>query len=248
VEREELVLYYQPIFDLGSKEVWGVEALVRWKHPELGLLSPAEFVELAEETGLIGPLGRWVLNAACRRTKGWQQSYPRSAPLRVIVNFSTKQLRHPSCVEDIEEALRESGLGARSLSLDVTESAFINALEHNALLLKRIEELGVGICIDDFGTGYSSLSYLKRLPANVLKIDKSFVKGLGEDEEDTAIVGMVVELAHTLGMKVIAEGVESDRQSALLEEMGCDMAQGFYFAEPLPAEEASEFLAEKRVP
>jgi diguanylate cyclase (GGDEF)-like protein/PAS domain S-box-containing protein len=242
LEREELVLYYQPIFELGSQEVWGVEALVRWKHPERGLLDPAEFVELAERTGLIGPLGRWVLNEACRRTKGWQQSYPRSAPLRVIVNFSAKQLRHPSCVEDIEEALRESGLGARSLSLDVTESAFVGALEDNALLIQRIENLGVGISIDDFGTGYSSLSYLKRLPANVLKIDKYFVKGIGKDDEDTAIVRMVVELAHTLGMKVIAEGVETNGQVALLEEMGCDMAQGFHFERPLPHEAASEFL------
>jgi len=215
---------------------------VRWKHPERGLLGPAEFVELAEETGLIGPLGRWVLNEACRRTKGWQQNFPRSAPLRVIVNFSAKQLRHPSCVEDIEGALRESGLGARSLSLDVTESAFVDALENNALRLQRIENLGVGICIDDFGIGYSSLSYLKRLPADVLKIDKSFVKGLGENAEDTAIAGMVVELAHTLGMEVIAEGVETKGHVALLEEMGCDMAQGFHFERPLPHEAASEFL------
>ena len=242
VEREELVLYYQPIFDFGSQEVWGVEALVRWKHPERGLLEPAEFVALAEGTGLIGSLGRWVLNEACRRTKGWQQNFPRSAPLRVIVNFSAKQLRHPSCVEDIEEALRESGLGARSLSLDVTESAFVDALENNALRLQRIENLGVGICIDDFGIGYSSLSYLKRLPADVLKIDKSFVKGLGENAEDTAIAGMVVELAHTLGMEVIAEGVETNGHVALLEEMGCDMAQGFHFERPLPHEAASEFL------
>ena len=181
VEREELVLHYQPIFDFGSKEVWGVEALVRWKHPERGLLTPTEFVALAEETGLIVPIGRWVLNEACRRTKGWQQSYPRSAPLRVIVNFSAKQLRHPGCEEIIREALASSGLGAESLRLDVTESAFIDALEGNALTLQRIENLGVGICIDDFGTGYSSLSYLKRLPADVLKIDKSFVKGLGEN-------------------------------------------------------------------
>jgi diguanylate cyclase (GGDEF)-like protein/PAS domain S-box-containing protein len=242
VEREELVLHYQPIFDFGSRDVWGVEALVRWKHPERGLLGPTEFVALAEETGLIVPVGRWVLNEACRRTKGWQQSHPRSAPLRVIVNFSAKQLRHPSCVEDIEEALRRSGLGAESLSLDITESAFIDALEGNALVLQRIENLGVGICIDDFGTGYSSLSYLKRLPADALKIDKSFVEGLGETVEDTAIAGMVVELAHTLGMEVIAEGVETEEQVALLEKMGCDMAQGFHFERPLPDEAAAEFL------
>jgi diguanylate cyclase (GGDEF)-like protein len=242
LEREELVLHYQPIFEFGSREVWGAEALVRWKHPERGLLGPAEFIALAEETGLIVPMGRWVLNEACRWTKELQQSHPRSAPLRVIVNFSAKQMQHPSCVEDIEEALRRSGLGAESLSLDITESAFIDALESNTLALQRIENLGVGICIDDFGTGYSSLSYLKRLPADVLKIDKSFVGGLGQNVEDTAIAGMVVELAHTLGMEVIAEGVETGEQVAFLEEMGCDMAQGYHFEWPLPAEAATEFL------
>jgi diguanylate cyclase (GGDEF)-like protein/PAS domain S-box-containing protein len=242
VERKELVLHYQPIFDFGSKEVWGVEALVRWKHPERGLLEPAEFVALAEQTGLIGPIGRWVLNEACRWTKRWQQSYPRSAPLRVIVNFSAMQLRHPGGAETIREALASSGLRAESLRLDVTESAFIDAFEGNALVLERIENLGVGVCIDDFGTGYSSLSYLKRLPADVLKIDKSFIKGLEENDEDTAIAGMVIELAHTLGMKVIAEGVETDGQGAILEEMGCDMAQGFHFESPLPPEAISEIL------
>jgi diguanylate cyclase (GGDEF)-like protein/PAS domain S-box-containing protein len=245
VEREELVLYYQPIFEFGSQEVWGVEALVRWKHPERGLLGPTEFIALAEETGLIGPIGRWVLNEACRRTKGWQQSYPRSASLRVIVNFSATQLHHPGGEETIREALASSGLGTESLSLDVTESTFIDAVKGDALILERIENLGVGICVDDFGTGYSSLSYLKRLPADVLKIDKSFVKGIGEDDEDTAIARMVVELAHTLGMKVIAEGVETKEQVALLEEMGCDMAQGFHFERPLPPEVVSEILLDR---
>jgi diguanylate cyclase (GGDEF)-like protein len=197
VEREEFVLHYQPIYDLGSRGVWGVEALVRWRHPERGLLGPSEFVALAEDTGLIVPIGRWVLEEACRRTKGWQQSSPHDAPLTVIVNFSAKQLRHPGCVGHIEEALRRSGLGAGSLSLDVTESVFVDAFEANTLALRRIEDLGVGLSIDDFGTGYSSLSYLKRLPAEVLKIDKSFVRGIGEDDEDTAIVRMVIDLAHT---------------------------------------------------
>jgi EAL domain-containing protein (putative c-di-GMP-specific phosphodiesterase class I) len=158
------------------------------------------------------------------------------------VNFSATQLQHPGGEEPIREALASSGLGAESLSLDITESAFLDALESNTLTLQRIEKLGVGISIDDFGTGYSSLSYLKRLPADVIKIDKAFIKGIGEDDGDTAIAGMVVELAHTLGMAVIAEGVETNEQGALLEEMGCDMAQGFLFARPLPPEALSEFL------
>jgi EAL domain-containing protein (putative c-di-GMP-specific phosphodiesterase class I) len=162
--------------------------------------------------------------------------------LAMIVNFSAKQLRHPMCVGNIEETLRRSGLGAWSLGLDITESTFIDDLEGNTLTLKQIANLGVRISIDDFGTGYSSLSYLKRLPAEVLKIDRSFINGLGENAEDTSIVRMVVDLAHTLGMELIAEGVESEGQVALLEQMGCDMAQGFHFARPLPPEAVPEVL------
>jgi len=184
-----------------------------------------------------------VLGEACRKTKGWQKSHPGSAPLAVIVNFSATELRHPECVGAIEESMRKAGLGAGSLGLDVTESAFIDALEGNARALDRIKRMGVRISIDDFGTGYSSLSYLKRLPADTIKIDKSFVGGLGEDPEDTAIVRMTIELAHTLGMEVIAEGVETEGQAELLKEMGCDMAQGYHFAKPLPPEAALEFLA-----
>jgi EAL domain-containing protein (putative c-di-GMP-specific phosphodiesterase class I) len=243
VEREEFVLHYQPIYELGSRGVWGFEALVRWNHPERGLLAPSEFVARAEETGLIVPMGRWVLEEACRQMKGWQQSHTRDTPLTVIVNFSAKQLRHPGCVGHIGEALKRSGLEARSLSLDVTESVFVDAFEANTLALKQIENLGVRLSIDDFGTGYSSLSYLKRLPAKVLKIDKSFVGGLGEYEEDTAIVRMVIDLAHSLGMEVVAEGVERERQGTLLKVMGCDMAQGFHFARPLPPEAVTEILS-----
>jgi diguanylate cyclase (GGDEF)-like protein len=242
VEAGEFVVHYQPIFDFGSQEPWGMEALVRWNHPEMGLLSPSEFVPLAEETGLIVPMGAWVLQEACRRTKGWQDSHPRNLPLGVIVNLSAKQLRHPDCEETIREALLRSGLGARSLSLDVTESAFLDALEGNRLALERIQATGVRISIDDFGMGYSSLSYLKRLPADAIKVDKSFVKGFGEGAEDTAIVRMVIDVAHTLGLEVVAEGVETWAQATLLAETGCDMAQGFHFAEPLSPEVAAKFL------
>jgi diguanylate cyclase (GGDEF)-like protein len=240
----EFVVHYQPIFEFTSREPWGVEALVRWDHPEMGLLGPSEFVPLAEETGLIVPIGAWVLEEACRRTKGWQDSHPSNAQLGLIVNLSAKQLRHPSCEQTVKQALARSGLAAGSLSLDVTESAFIDAVEANAQALERIQALGVRISIDDFGMGYSSLSYLKRLPADALKIDKSFVKGFGENVEDTAIARMVIELAHTLGMEVIAEGVESEEQARLLREMGCNMAQGFHFAKPLSPEAASKFLTE----
>jgi EAL domain-containing protein (putative c-di-GMP-specific phosphodiesterase class I) len=184
-----------------------------------------------------------VLREACRQTKVWQDSFPRNPPLGVIVNLSAKQLRHPGCEEIIREALATSGLAARSLSLDVTESAFIDALGGNALTLERIQALGVRISIDDFGMGYSSLSYLKRLPADALKIDKSFVKGYGQEAEDTAIVRMVIDVGHTLGLRVVAEGVETWAQAALLAETGCDFAQGYHFAGPLPPEEIPALLS-----
>jgi diguanylate cyclase (GGDEF)-like protein/PAS domain S-box-containing protein len=242
VELGEFVLHYQPVFDFSDQGVWGTEALLRWDHPERGLLGPSEFVAVAEETGLIVPIGNWALAEACRRTKGWQDAHPQNPPLGVIVNLSARQLRHPGCEGAIRAALNESGLPPGSLSLDVTETAFIDALEDNRTALERIRALGVRISIDDFGMGYSSLSYLKRLPADALKIDRSFLKGFGEDARDTALVRMVIDVGHTLGMRVIAEGVEEWAQAALLAETGCDMAQGYHFSEPVPPEQVPGLL------
>jgi EAL domain-containing protein (putative c-di-GMP-specific phosphodiesterase class I) len=182
-------------------------------------------------------MGERVLREACLTAKRWQEEHPCIPPLVVSVNLSARQLARPELAETVERALGESGLEARSLGLDVTETVYVRALEGNAGALSRLREMGVGISIDDFGTGYSSLAYLKRLPADALKIDRSFVAGLGEDLEDTAIVGMVVELAHTLGMEVVAEGVETEAQARLLGEMGCDLGQGYRFSRPLPSEE-----------
>jgi diguanylate cyclase (GGDEF)-like protein/PAS domain S-box-containing protein len=242
VERGEFVLHYQPVIDLGDQGVWGTEALLRWDHPERGLLGPSEFVSVAEETGLIVPMGAWALEEACRQTKMWHADHPRNPRLGVIVNLSANQLRHPGCEEAIRVALERSGLPPQSLSLDVTETAFIDALEDNSLALERIRALGVGISIDDFGMGYSSLSYLKRLPADTLKIDRSFLGGFGEDARDTALVRMVIDVGHTLGMRVIAEGVEEWAQAALLAETGCDMAQGYHFSGPVPPEQVPGML------
>ena len=244
IERGEFVVHYQPIVRLDDGGVFAVEALVRWEHPERGLLDPGEFVPVAEESGLVVPMGEQVLREACRRAKAWQEERTDVPPLVVSVNLSARQLARPDLAETVEGTLRETGLEARCLTLDVTETVYVRALEANTEALSRLREMGVGISIDDFGTGYSSLSYLKRLPADAIKLDKSFVKGLGEDLEDTAIVRMVVELAHTLGMEVVAEGVETAEEAALLAEMGCDFAQGFYFAKPLPPEAVSEFLAD----
>jgi EAL domain-containing protein (putative c-di-GMP-specific phosphodiesterase class I) len=243
VEQEEFVLHYQPIVSLQTDEVLGVEALVRWEHPERGLLDPEEFVPLAEESGLVVPMGEQVLREACLRAKEWQDAHPRLPPLVISVNLSARQLSRPDLAETVEGILKETELNGSCLTLDVTETIYVRALAGNTETLNRLRDLGARISIDDFGVGYSSLAYLKRLPADALKIDKSFVRGLGEDVEDTAIVHMIIELAHTLGVEVIAEGVESERQATLLKEMGCDMAQGYHFSKPLPPEEIPALLS-----
>jgi EAL domain-containing protein (putative c-di-GMP-specific phosphodiesterase class I) len=245
IESEEFVVHYQPIIDFQSEEVWGVEALVRWQHPERGLLDPKEFIPAAEESGLVVPMGERVLKEACGQAKEWQERQPYVPPLVMAVNLSARQLERPDLVRTVEGVLKETGLvEASSLSLDITEAVYIKALDGNTAALDELKRLGVHISIDDFGTGYSSLSYLKRLPADALKLDRSFVGALGEEVEDTAIVQMIVDLAHTFGMEVIAEGVESQEQAAQLKEMGCDQGQGFYFAEPLSPEAVEEFLAQ----
>jgi diguanylate cyclase (GGDEF)-like protein/PAS domain S-box-containing protein len=243
VQTDEFVVHYQPIMSLKTGEVWGVEALVRWSHPERGLLDPWEFMAVAEQSGIVVPMGEGVLEEACCQAKEWQEEHPHIPPLVISVNLSARQLQRPDIAQIVERVLKKSGLESRYLRLDITETVYIEALEGNTQALDELRSLGVCISIDDFGTGYSSLAYLKRLPANALKIDKSFVKGLGEDLEDTAIVGMVIELAHTLGMEAIAEGVESEGQATLLKEMGCDMAQGYHFSMPLPPEEIPALLS-----
>jgi len=244
IEEDEFVVHYQPIVNLQTGELWGMEALVRWEHPERGLLNPDEFVPVAEESGLVVPMGELVLGEACRRAVEWQREFPLTRPLAMSVNLSGRQLRRPDLHEVIGRALAETGLPASSLRLDITETVYIGALEANTAALDRLRALGIRVSLDDFGSGYSSLSYLKRLPTNILKIDRSFTKGLGLEVEDTAIVQTVVDLAHILGMEVVAEGVEIEEQETLLREMGCDFAQGYLFSKPLPPEAVSEFLAD----
>jgi diguanylate cyclase (GGDEF)-like protein/PAS domain S-box-containing protein len=242
LKNDEFVVHCQPIVNLGTGEAWGVEALVRWQHPEKGLLHPSQFVPVAEENGLIVPIGELAMEDACKLAKELQRSRPRPRPLFAVVNYSARQLEHPGSTHSVEELLRRTGLQAGLLQLDITETSYISAAASHESNLDNLKGLGVGISIDDFGMGYSSLSYLKRLPADTLKVDKSFVAGLGEDVQDTAIVQMVIDLAHAFGMEAVAEGVESKKQAEQLKEMGCDMAQGYYFARPLPPEALSEFL------
>ena len=244
IEEDEFVVHFQPIVSLQTGKLWGLEALVRWDHPERGLLDPDEFVPVAEESGLVVPMGELVLEEACRRAVEWQKGFPRTPPLAMSVNLSGRQLRRPDLHEVIGRALKETGLPASSLGLDITETVYISALDANTAALERLRALGILVSLDDFGSGYSSLSYLKRLPADILKIDKSFTKGLGLEIEDTAIVQTVVDLAHILGMEVVAEGVEIEEQETLLREMGCDFAQGFHFAKPLPPEAVPAFLSQ----
>jgi diguanylate cyclase (GGDEF)-like protein/PAS domain S-box-containing protein len=239
IEEEEFVIHYQPMVDLRTGELWGMEALVRWDHPERGLLEPSQFVPVAEQSGLVIPMGEQILREACFRAKEWQEENPRVPPLVMSVNLSASQLSRLDLADTVERVLRETGLEGSRLILDVTETVYVKVLAANTAILDRLRALEVRFSIDDFGTGYSSLSYLKRLPADAIKIDQSFVKGLGKDLEDTAVVRMIIELAHTLSMEVIAEGVETEVQAALLKEMGCDLAQGYHFSKPLPPEAAS---------
>lgn len=244
IESEEFVVHYQPIVDLRGDGVWGVEALVRWRHPERGLLDPKEFIPVAEESSLVVPMGEGVLRQACEQAKLWQERYPRVPPLVIAVNLSARQLGRSDLARTIAGVLRETGLDAGSLSLDVTETVYAKTLEGNTAVLNELKRLGVKISIDDFGTGYSSLSYLKRFPADTLKIDRSFIGALGEDVEDTVIVQMILDLAHAFGMEVIAEGVESAAQLESLRSMGCDFVQGYHLAKPLPPEGVPAFLKE----
>ena len=261
LERDELRVCYQPMVVLSTElqdhlrasgrkaivaqkapelpRIVGMEALVRWEHPERGLLPPGEFVSFAEENGLIVPIGRWVLEEACRQAKEWQEQHPSGPHLVMSVNVSAAQFRSPELVEDVARVLQETGLEAGMLTLEITESILMEDARTNADTLERLKALGVGLAIDDFGTGYSSLSYLKRLPVDYLKVDKSFVANMGHDSQDGLLVSGVIYLAHGLGLKVIAEGVERSEQLAQLRKMGCDMAQGYYFSRPLAVEAAT---------
>jgi diguanylate cyclase (GGDEF)-like protein len=243
ISRHEFRLHYQPILRLDTGKITEVEALIRWQHEKRGLLQPDEFIGLTEETGLIVPIGQWVLSEACRQARIWQLEYPTTPPLVMSVNLSAKQFQNPKLVEEIAHALDESGLAASSLKLEITESTVMQDAPVTLTKLNELKELGVRLAIDDFGTGYSSLGYLKRFPVDTLKIDRSFVKGLSSEGGDSAIVRAVVTVAKSLNMDVTAEGVETEGQLAELKALGCDRWQGFLFARPVSAERVAPLLA-----
>lgn len=238
----QLEVYYQPIFDLHNGTVDSLEALVRWRHPTRGLLAPGEFIAVAEETGLVVPLGEWVLEQACRQLNLWQRSAPELLTLGMAVNLSGIQVALPDLTDRIGRILARTGLDGSSLELEITESVLMQDAEETMAILRSLKSLGVRLSVDDFGTGYSSLSYLKRFPVDTLKVDRSFVDGLGVDPEDSAIVQSILALASTLGMITIAEGVETDRQLDALVSLGCAKAQGYHLARPGTAEQIGELL------
>ncbi len=243
LERREFVLYYQPQVDIASRRIVGAEALIRWKHPQRGLVPPATFIPLAEETGLITPIGEWVLRQACDQARAWRTAG--LPPLRVAVNVSVQQFRHNNLAHTAERALKDCGLPPDTIEIEVTESLLMPGDEGPQVLLQKIADLGVRIAIDDFGTGYSGFSYLKRFPIDSVKVDRSFVRDLATDGDDASIVRAIIAMSHSLEIKTVAEGVETGEQLALLQACGCDQAQGFYFSPPLPADEFARLLREQ---
>ncbi len=239
IEREELTIYYQPKVLLSTGIIVGMEALVRWDHPTLGLIAPKEFIPLAEEVGLIDSLGRWVLGEACAEARRWQEQYPAAPPLVTSVNLSMGQFQGSDLVPEIAEILHQTGLDPSCLELEITERVVMEDVEYAIDVLEQLKKLGITIALDDFGTGYSSLEALRRFPLDALKIDKGFVDGISKSQQDTAVVQLVIDLAHAVGIQVIAEGVETAKQLRQLRDMGCDQAQGYYFWKPLMGEEAA---------
>lgn len=237
LKSESLQLYYQPIVNLETQEITGFEALVRWYHPQQGWISPDVFIPIAESTGLIHELGLWVLRKACQQLHYWQQQYPRDTPLTMSVNLSTIQLLYPALGQKVQDVLVETRISPHSLKLEITESAMMVDQSHAIAILQELESLGIHLYLDDFGTGYSSLSRLYALPVMVLKIDRSFIL-----QKNWTIIEVILSLAESLKLKVVAEGIETKEDLEQLKQLGCSFGQGYYFSRPRPVEEISSLL------
>jgi diguanylate cyclase (GGDEF)-like protein/PAS domain S-box-containing protein len=246
-DRHEFRLYYQPIVSLATGRIAGLEALLRWQHPERGLIAPAEFIPVAEETELILPIGLWVLREACRQMHQWQTKYPAGPPLTISVNLSSKQVTQPDLPAQVEQILAETGLDARSLVLEVTESAIMDDAEIANAVLSELKAMGIQVQMDDFGTGYSSLSYLHQLPIDAIKVDHSFISTMNGNSDNSYLVPTIIALAHDLGMETVAEGIETADQLAQLGKLGCEWGQGYYLFRPLDSESAEALIAKEMV-
>jgi diguanylate cyclase (GGDEF)-like protein/PAS domain S-box-containing protein len=242
LERDELVLDYQPVVALRDRSLKSVEALIRWQHPTRGLIAPADFIPVAEENGLIEPIGRWVLDRACRQGARWYRDRPDSPPISIAVNLSAVQVASRGLADSVASALHGAGLDPGCLTLEITESVMLADADGLSETLEELKAIGVRLVLDDFGTGYSSLAYLTRLPLDAVKVDRSFIDGLGLESEDTAITEAIVAMSHALSLQVVAEGAETPLQIAELERLGCDLVQGFYFSTPLAAGEITRML------
>jgi EAL domain-containing protein (putative c-di-GMP-specific phosphodiesterase class I) len=242
LERNEFALHYQPSIRLSDGAIAGFEVLLRWNHPVHGLVAPLEFISLAEESGQISKLGRWVLEQACRQLRAWQQAFPTDPARTMSVNVSARQLLEPTFPDVVRAAVESAGIEPLSLTLEITESVAMDDSEATLQRLNELKDLGVRLAIDDFGTGYSSLTYLRHLPVDILKVDKAFVDGIADGGEALELTRVIVQMGQTLRLSTVAEGVELPTQAALLRTMSCEMAQGYHFARPATPEAISELL------
>jgi EAL domain-containing protein (putative c-di-GMP-specific phosphodiesterase class I) len=240
----EFELHYQPQAEIRSGRIVGVEALLRWRHPARGMVSPVDFIPIAEETGLIVPIGEWVMLTACQQLKAWEAEG--LSDMSMAINVSVRQFLHQAILFAAKKVLIETDVDPKKVELEITESVMLDHAESNIESLRRLHEMGMHLSLDDFGTGFSSLGYLRRLPFHVLKIDRTFVSDIGLDADDTAIAVSIINLAHNMGMKVIAEGVETEEQRAFLLKHKCDFEQGFLLSRALPASELAELLRKSR--
>ncbi|MEM8778115.1 MAG: EAL domain-containing protein [Cyanobacteria bacterium P01_G01_bin.49] len=243
IERQEFQVYYQPIMDLHQIKLVGFEALIRWPHPTKGYISPGKFIPVAEDTGLIIPIGQIVLNHVSSQIKTWQKQFPRTTVLKIGINLSSQQLKDPEIIKQIDRILEKNGLTSENLKVEITETLLVENTNFAAVLLRQLKERQIKICLDDFGTGYSSLSYLHQFPVDTLKIDQSFVNCIGKPEEKSEIIQSIITLAHNLGMDVVAEGIETQEQLTYLQSLQCDYGQGYFFNRPLSPEDVVKLLS-----
>jgi len=242
IDDQQLRCHYQPIVSLQTGRITGVEALVRWEHPTRGLLYPDAFIPLAEDTGLIVPLGRWVMREACQQLRAWQLRLPSRSTLSMSINLSVRQLMHEQIIRDVREAVDDAGLDPSTVTMEITETTLMHDTEMTRERLAELRKIGVSLAVDDFGTGYSSLQYVQRFPIDIIKIDRSFVTGLGTNPGDGAVVQSMIELSQRLGVHTVAEGIDRPEQITLLQSLGADLGQGYLFSKPVVASEISALL------